>query len=106
LHTYGVDLVFLDNFVWPRARHDQMAHDAFNCWSHPNSFPFPTQRSQAFEQGGQGYESDLDRTTAGRKGRPHGTSATSMHTRPEDIKAMQVAEAPMACRRNDGWTHG
>ena len=34
---YGGDLQFLNEVVWPRVKHDQMAHDAYTCRKYPNS---------------------------------------------------------------------
>ena len=107
LSAYGADLVFLDNFVWPRVVHEQMAHDAFNCADHPNSFPFPTPRRDDFEHVGQVYESDHDRSKTGKKGvREAGRSANHLIVRPEDVAAMKKASSPLACRRHRDRAYG
>ena len=49
---YGGDLQFLNEVVWPRVKHDQMAHDAYTCRKYPNSKPFPTKRPDNYQHVG------------------------------------------------------
>ena len=60
---YGGDLQFLNEVVWPRVKHDQMAHDAYTCRKYPNSKPFPTKRPDNYQHVGQVFDA-RDRSPA------------------------------------------
>jgi len=60
---YGGDLQFLNEVVWPRVKHSQLAHDAYTCRKYPNSKPFPTKRPDNYQHVGQVFDS-RDRSRA------------------------------------------
>ena len=85
---YGGDLQFLNEVVWPRVKHDQMAHDAYTCRKYPNSKPFPTKRPDNYQHVGQVFDA------AGR-------------TRGDDIDSFtRGVVVPPACRGRPEWTYG
>ena len=87
-HTYGGDLDFLGDLIWPLVKHDQISHDAYSCAKFPNSRSFPTQRPANMQHVGQVYFADET-------------------TRDTDITCCMLnVKAPMACRRKPEWTNG
>ena len=85
---YMADLYFLEQRVWPRVKHSQLAHDAYTCHKHPNSKPFPTKRPADFQHVGQVFFGD---------GTP----------RQGDIDDFMLRiTAPPPCRRQPDWIHG
>jgi len=85
---YMADLYFLEQRVWPRVKHSQLAHDAYTCHKHPNSKPFPTKRPADFQHVGQVFFGD---------GTP----------RQGDIDDFMLRiTAPPPCRRQPDWIYG
>ncbi|XP_046452667.1 uncharacterized protein LOC124200464 [Daphnia pulex] len=48
MHEYDYDQLLLDEFIWPIARTNLMAHDSYCCEVFQQSQPFPTQRKDRF----------------------------------------------------------
>ena len=85
---YGGDLQFLNEVVWPRVKHDQMAHDAYTCRKYPNSKPFPTKRPDNYQHVGQVFDA-RDRSRA------------------RDINGyMRGRKVPRQCRAREEWWYG
>ncbi|KAJ1449294.1 hypothetical protein M885DRAFT_536249 [Pelagophyceae sp. CCMP2097] len=86
--SYGGDLQFLNNVIWPLVKHNQLGHDAYTCQKYPNSRPFPTKRPEDYQHVGQVFsEKDL-----ARKG---------------DIDGfMRGRPVPNQCRKRPDWKFG
>ena len=86
--TYGGDLVFLNNVVWPLVKDDQISHDAYTCFKYPNSHPFPTKRPPNYQHVGQVFSAN-DEPRLG------------------DINGfMRGREIPQKCRKHPDWRFG
>ncbi|KAK4007259.1 hypothetical protein OUZ56_012420 [Daphnia magna] len=48
LHEYDYDQVLLDEFIWPLAKQNMMAHDSYCCEVFQLSQPFPIHRKDRF----------------------------------------------------------
>ncbi|KAJ8602294.1 hypothetical protein CTAYLR_007846 [Chrysophaeum taylorii] len=86
--SYGADLKFLEESVYPLVADEIYAHDAYTCYKHATSFPFPTQRPRNFQHVGQVFD-EFDQP------------------RMDDIDSyLRGVETPPGCRRHLDWIYG
>lgn len=86
--SYGGDLQFLGEKIWPLVKNDQIAHDSYSCKKFPNSHPFPTKRPDDFQHVGQVFD-EHDNPRMG------------------DINCcLRGNPTPPACRKQKDWKFG
>jgi hypothetical protein len=86
--SYGEDLHFLNQDIWPSIKEDQISHDAYCCEQYPNAKPFPTKRYANYQHVGQVFDAD---------DKP----------RMDDINRFIRGKAiPDKCRRHPDWIYG
>lgn len=85
---YMADLHFLEQKVWPDAKHRHIAHDSYCCDQFANTRPFPTKRPPTFLHVGQVFDA---------KDRP----------RRNDIEGfIRGVPTPASCRKEASWVFG
>ena len=88
--TYGADLSFLQEIIWPRVQacKSHLAHDAYTCEKYPHTKPFPTKRPRNFQHVGQVFDA-------------------ADQPRMDDIDGfMRGRVVPDKCRRRPEWKYG
>ena len=88
--TYGADLSFLQEVIWPRVKAcgKHLSHDAYSCEKYPHAKPFPTKRRRDFQHVGQVFDA-ADKPRMG------------------DIDGfIRGRGAPVQCRKRDEWRYG
>ena len=85
--TYGEDMDFLNQNIWPLIREEQFSHDAYCCEAFPNAHPFPTKRYSNYQHVGQVFNY-LDEP---------------VQSHIDDIRGKAI---PIACRGHPEWIYG